>query len=313
MEIVMKAHLDKFINLMNENNKNRYLLVDKLRPLPDYNLISVDNIQNYYFDPLADRAAKKERIVPVLRTDFKHNLQYCPHLILMADKNEALNPKLLSLSLQEANTERYLDKRYICAWLTSDLSPTELAEELVATGERLAQEIPTINPRFLTYYEPFRMQLLHEANQIYPQWLPRQLKGIAQYCYFNLSGKLKIIQKSEQDELLGFSQLSERAHSFQQYSKPIYLCFKTLKEKQRITTPDDTLLMVVADKWVEGINIGLSDLEDQFAFAMTSLFYHIDLMANKATEKAVFNAIEQPGTLKESLSVLRQLKWGEVN
>lgn len=31
----------------------------------------------------------------------------------MADKNEALNPKLLSLSLQEANTERYLDKRYI--------------------------------------------------------------------------------------------------------------------------------------------------------------------------------------------------------
>ncbi|WP_176700392.1 hypothetical protein [Gilliamella sp. Gris1-4] len=49
----MKYHLDNFVKLMNDSKKNRYLLVDKLRPLPDYNLISVDNILEFFFDKQA--------------------------------------------------------------------------------------------------------------------------------------------------------------------------------------------------------------------------------------------------------------------
>jgi hypothetical protein len=308
----MKYHLDNFVNLMNDSKKNRYLLVDKLRPLPDYNLISVDNIVEFFFDKQADKNAKKERVVPILRPDLIHDIEHCPHLILIADQNESINPELLALSLKEASSELFMDKRYICAWLISDLPLTQLAEELVTIGETLAKEALTINSRFFPYYEPFRMQLLHESNLIYQQWLPRQLKGIAQYCYLNLSRKIKIIQKPEPNEILGFSQISDRTVSYQQYAKQIFLCFKTLIESKQIKTPDDRQLIMVADKWLDSIRTGLADLEDQFAFVINSLFYNIDLMNQAQTQQAVFNAIENPGTLKQNLSVLRQSQWGQV-
>ncbi|OCG42958.1 hypothetical protein A9G28_04715 [Gilliamella sp. Fer1-1] len=100
----MKYHLDNFVNLMNDSKKNRYLLVDKLRPLPDYNLISVDNIVEFFFDKQADKNAKKERVVPILRPDLIHDIEHCPHLILIADQNESINPELLALSLKEASS-----------------------------------------------------------------------------------------------------------------------------------------------------------------------------------------------------------------
>ncbi|OCG48500.1 hypothetical protein A9G35_01955 [Gilliamella sp. Choc5-1] len=97
--------------------KKRYLLVDKLRPLPDYNLISVDNIPEFFFCKQADKNNKKERIVPVLRSDLSHDINNCPHLILIAEQNETLNPNLLALSLKEANSELFMDKRYIKRYL----------------------------------------------------------------------------------------------------------------------------------------------------------------------------------------------------
>lgn len=303
----MQDNLGKLVELMKKTGHYRYLLVDALKPLKETNLLSIDNI-SLFFDN------EKNHICPVLRPEISYDPAHCPQLILLAFPHEEVNINLLSLSLKQANEEIYMQKRYVCGWFASDLPPEDLSIQLVTIGKNLAEKVSNYNNGFLPYFEPFRMQLLHEGNQIYSKWLPIQLKGICQYTYLSLGRKIKIIENDDQADLslLGFSQLSDRASIYQQHAKQIFLCIKAYLDINQIDTLNDKQLISIINRFEEAISIGLRDIKDQYSYVLNSLTLDIDLMNHLITKNIVLNAVSNTGSLQQNLAAITKSQWDEL-
>lgn len=284
----MKDQLLAILDNEKTRKQYRYLLIDNLAAISELDIIYLDNIT----DMLGEQC-----VTTVLRPDLSHDLLVCPKLITIGKPHRIIEERLVRFSLVQALDELNHDKRYVCSWIVSEYPPEIIAEQIVQIGNILADRC---DMKYLPFYEPFRMQLLEESNQISQEWLPTILGFCCHYVYMSAFSELNVINPLEQRtstieifmaEKTKFNQ-KEAWGIFRLFGAWMTYCKKTDKSVSKCS------LMNVANAYLYAYEQGLSDLKDKFIFGLMTLKYG-DLMTNSILSSAVIDAQQDPGSLIE--------------
>lgn len=282
MEKQLLAILDNEIS----RKQYRYLLIDNLAAISELDLIYLDNIKNM----LGEKS-----IVTVKRPDLVHDLTLCPKLITIGKPHRIIEDRLVRFSLVQALDELNHDKRYVCSWIVSEYPPVIIAEQFIQIGKILAERC---SMKYIPFYEPFRMQLLDDSNQISQEWLPTVLGFCSHYVYISVFSELKIINKLGENSSDTEIFMAEQTKFNQKESKNIFKLLNAwMTYCEEADKPfSDINMMDITNAYQYAYEQGLVDLKDKMIFALMSLKYG-DLMTNSILSEAVQEAQQDPGTL----------------
>lgn len=163
---------DTIVQMFVESKRNAddylYLLLDPLA--------ECDNDHPLHIASLMQRLGD-DAIVRVQRLDLAHDPDTFPALVTLAQPGNLPDDALLALSYARAQEDARYRKRYVCGWLTSHVSPEDVATQLTWLGSVGLSEPSS---RFLPFFEPLRLELLAAAlrsgglgRRLWPirQWL----------------------------------------------------------------------------------------------------------------------------------------------
>ncbi|MBK5142198.1 hypothetical protein I2494_00435 [Budviciaceae bacterium BWR-B9] len=286
----MEKQLISILN--NDKAMYRYLLLDGLASVSELDLVNLNNLKNILGN---------DAITVVERPDLTHELFSCPQLVVLARPNDDIDSRITKFSLIQANSERLFSKRYVCGWMTSELPPEIVAKHIV----RIAQSISEMcSMRFTAFYEPLRMQLLHDGNKICDEWLAATLNIFNSYCYLSVNSTLRHITRLKRlPEPIDIF-ISEDAKFYQQESKALFHLYNGWVECSA-SPLDDFALLRVARLYREAWEQRLTNMEDKYIFSLLSLKYG-DLMKNPLMAQAVNEARIAPGSLPARMKAIEQ-------
>ena len=132
-------------------HRYRYLLFDRLGVVSELSSI---------FDETLLETMPSDRLAVVKRPDLAHDLSVCPLLVCIANPHESLDEKLLSAAVMQIKKEYLTKKQYVCGFITSVLTPEQLAEEFLKTYYRAGN---ALNKKILPFYEPFRLDVIRHS------------------------------------------------------------------------------------------------------------------------------------------------------
>jgi len=296
-------------NLLNclekeQSTSYRYLLVDPLKAVRPDEPLSLVNINDIF---------PQDDVMAVIRPDLRHNPNSCPHLILLAKPNQAIEPELLTLTLERANKEQTLYKHYICGWISSELDIQSLADKMINLGNYLGDLLSPGRSSFFAFYEHIRLQLLKESLSI-ESLLSEQFNFVNSYTYINYYGQLiELISNNHlpsQDLFYISATLLQNALQYQQNPKPIYGLVKIWQDNIDNLPPN--AIFCSAEKLLHANHLGLTSLEDRLIYSLYSLIYHVDLINIESIAPHVMAAISSPGSLKQRLEQLDSNIWRRI-
>lgn len=291
----MKQQLLTLLDSQDNQHYYRYLLIDPLTSVSEMDFIDLNNIK----DQLDDEA-----ITTVIRSDLAYDLASCPKLVTIGKPNLPLEKRLLHFSVVEAQSEILQKKRYICGWMVSQYPPEVVAEQITHIGRFLTKYMGT---HFVPFYEPFRMQLLHQGNAVCPEFLADVLNCFQHYSYPTINKTVNTIHhlgyKPENFTLF----LSEEAKFYQQHSNILFdiylsqvnILTKTEKEIDNIS------LMEIAESYHKACSYGLNALSDRKIFTLMSMTYG-NLLSNTKIKQAIDAAKFDEGSLTERFKAIER-------
>ena len=281
--------------LDNENNQKyyRYLLLDPLTSVSELDFVGLNNIKDLYGE---------QAVTPVVRKDLAYDLDACPQLVTLGKPNQELENRLLHFSLIEAKGEILQSKRYVCCWLVSQYEPKIVAKILSDIGMHLTQFLGSI---FVPFYEPFRMQLLHQGNLICPEFLADILSSFVSYSYLTINKTIETINNLGYKPNPSTIFLSEDAKFYNQHIKKIFdiylsqanIYIKLDKETTQIN------LLDLARAYHRACSYGLTNLNDQRTFTIMTLRYG-NLLSNSTIKMAIDQAKLNEGSLSERFQAI---------
>jgi hypothetical protein len=289
--------------LDNENNQKyyRYLLLDPLTSVSEFDFVNLNNIKDYY---------GQEAINTVVRTDIAYNLNVCPQLVTLGKPNHPIEKRLLHFSLIEAQSEVLQSKRYVCSWLVSQYPPDVTAKNLADIGTHLTE---FLGGKFVPFYEPFRMQLLHQGNMICPEFMADLLSCLVNYNYLTVNKTIATINNLGYKPKLNTLFISEEAKFYNQYIKvifDIYLSQANIYTKlDRDITQID--LIKLASAYHSAYACGLKDLSDQKIFTFMTLRYG-NLFSNRIIKNAIEQAKHDAGSLVERFKAIDRQEFSSI-
>lgn len=154
-------------------HRYRYLLFDRLGVVSELSSI---------FDETLLETMPSDRLAVVKRPDLAHELSVCPLIVCIAKPHEPLDEKLLSTAVMQIKKEYLTKNQYVCGFITSVLTPEQLAEEFIKTYYRAGN---ALNKKFLTFYEPFRLDVIRHSYTQPDQHLGLLLPAETSYSFID--------------------------------------------------------------------------------------------------------------------------------
>lgn len=149
--LTAKTRLIGELGSKHNQHRYRYLLLDRLGVVSELSSI---------FDETLLETMPPDRLAIVKRPDLAHDLSVCPLLVCIAKPHESLDEKLLSAAVMQIKKEYLTKKQYVCGFITSVLTPEQLAEEFLKTYYRAGN---ALNKKILPFYEPFRLDVIRHS------------------------------------------------------------------------------------------------------------------------------------------------------
>lgn len=289
----MKQQLINLLNSESNQQYYRYLLLDPLVAVSELEFISLNTIKDHYGE---------QAVTPVIRTDLAYDLDVCPQLVILGNPGQPIEQRLLKFSLREAENELLQSKRYVCSWLVSQHPPNIIAQMLTGIGKYLTQFIGT---KFVPFYEPFRMQLLHQGNIICNEFLADVFSCLISYSYLTINKTISTINRLNYKPNSYSIFLSQEAKFYQQHIKVIFDIYLTQVRVYKKLGKDVTQidLIQLANTYQKACQIGLTDSNDQRSFVLMSLRYG-DLLSVSKIKEAIDQAKQDKGSLSERFQAI---------
>lgn len=289
----MKQQLINLLNSESNQQYYRYLLLDPLVAVSELEFINLNNIKDHYGE---------QAVTPVIRTDLAYDLDACPQLVILGNPEQPIEQRLLKFSLREAENELLQSKRYVCSWLVSQHPPNIIAQMLTGIGKYLTQFVGT---KFVPFYEPFRMQLLHQGNIICTEFLADVFSCLVSYSYLTINKTISTINRLNYKPNSYSIFLSQEAKFYQQYIKVIFDIYLTQVRVYKKLGKDVTQidLIQLANTYQKACQIGLTDSNDQRTFVLMSLRYG-DLLSVSKIKEAIDQAKQDKGSLEERFQAI---------
>lgn len=289
----MKQQLINLLNSESNQQYYRYLLLDPLVAVSELEFISLNTIKDHYGE---------QAVTPVIRTDLAYDLDACPQLVILGNPGQPIEQRLLKFSLREAENELLQSKRYVCSWLVSQHPPNIIAQMLTGIGKYLTQFIGT---KFVPFYEPFRMQLLHQGNIICNEFLADVFSCLISYSYLTINKTISTINRLNYKPNSYSIFLSQEAKFYQQHIKVIFDIYLTQVRVYKKLGKDVTQidLIQLANTYQKACQIGLTDSNDQRSFVLMSLRYG-DLLSVSKIKEAIDQAKQDKGSLSERFQAI---------
>lgn len=284
--MMMEQELLELLNSDNNKKYYRYLLIDTLTTVSDTDFIALNNIK----DLLGD-----ETISTIVRPDLAHDLNVCPKLIIIGKPDQKLEERLLHFSVIEAKTEVSQSKRYVCGWMTSEYPPEVIKEQMVNIGLLLNKYYGN---GFIPFYEPFKMQLLHQSNLICPEFISEILNCFQSYIYPTINQTIKVIDRLNYKPKSIDIFLSEEAKFYQQHASVIFELYQSQFKIYSEVNKDvySINLMNISKAYQLACFCGLRSKSDQFVFSLMTLRYG-DLLSNQYLKNVIDEAKIDEGSL----------------
>lgn len=289
----MKQQLINLLNSESNQQYYRYLLLDPLVAVSELEFINLNNIKDHYGE---------QAVTPVIRTDLAYDLDACPQLVILGNPEQPIEQRLLKFSLREAENELLQSKRYVCSWLVSQHPPNIIAQMLTGIGKYLTQFVGT---KFVPFYEPFRMQLLHQGNIICTEFLADVFSCLVSYSYLTINKTISTINRLNYKPNSYSIFLSQEAKFYQQHIKVIFDIYLTQVRVYKKLGKDVTQidLIQLANTYQKACQIGLTDSNDQRTFVLMSLRYG-DLLSVSKIKEAIDQAKQDKGSLEERFQAI---------
>ncbi|GKX60730.1 hypothetical protein [Leminorella grimontii] len=281
-----------FSALNDDTTRYRYLLLDGLGSVNQMDMVYVNNIKQMLGD---------EAVITVPRPDLSHEPESCPQLVLLAVPGQEVNERLVRFSLVQAKDEREEWKRYISGWMTSEMPPKTLAEHIIT----LARSMGALYAQpYCAFYEPFRMQLLHDGNVMSDAWLPTVLTAFKTYFYLSINGHLKKISRLDRpaDRMDVF--ITEETKFYLREFRALFYLYQGWQEASS-RAPSDRDVISLAQWYQRSAILGLENTKDRYIYAMMSE-KRGDIMRNRVMAAAVNEAKADKGSLPQRLKAITE-------
>jgi hypothetical protein len=277
--------------------KYRYLLVDNLVVLNEMSYLSKSSLLTYFGE---------QNLTTVLRTDLDYDPSQCPTLITLAKPEQFLDIEVIAEISEQAAIECFWPKRYVCSYIISDLNPAKIAQQLVNIGNNIAT---TLKEPYYPFFEPFRMQFLHEVGSSADHyWLKQQLTNIDYYYPSIHNGdfiQYKVDQPNQPNQP---NQNWSESYLYRlKQIRIIHTLVNTwannrlqFQEQQQLSLAKDVI--VQSTQLVEqAYQLNLTDIEDILFWGLNGLRYQSDFTQHPQVLALIKQTQTQPGTLSKRL------------
>lgn len=287
------------LNNKDNFNQYRYLLIDNLVALNSLSPLSRDSLLNLFGE---DNLFGEKKLTQVLRTDLDYDPSICPTLLKLADPYEFLERPIIAEISRQAKIECFWSKRYICAYIVTELKPAILAKKLISIGNNIAK---TLRQPYYPFFEPFRMQFLHEvASTEDKAWLKAQFSEIENYYYPSIHGGefIRYIDDNAPNIAESWSvDYCERLKNFRMIRTLVnaWANNRTQFDEQK-NLPLDKQVIMQATQYVErAYQLGLTDAADILFWGLNGLRYHQVFTNHPEVLEQVPKAQQAPGSFSK--------------
>lgn len=165
-------------------NEYRYLVLDPLKKVASWDPLHADMLRNSHGSDALRR---------ILRPDLAWSPEHCPILLLLASPGGSLDEDLVRSSETYAFGEALYEKRYVCGWLNSALSPDEMAVWLADLCKHIKPGVS------IPAFEPLRLELLQATAD--PELLAGLLAATSQWHWMSCTGELRTLSGRSGDDV----------------------------------------------------------------------------------------------------------------
>ncbi|MCX8600289.1 MULTISPECIES: hypothetical protein [unclassified Gilliamella] len=280
-------------------NKYRYLLVDNLVVLNSVSPLSHKGLQSLYGE---EKSFGERKLTTVLRTDLDYDPSVCPTLVMLAEPYQFLEQAIIDKITMQATVECFWSKRYICAFIVTDLKPSILAKQIINIGNNIAK---TLRQRYYPFFEPFRMQFLHESGSDQDNaWLKAQFSQIENYYYPSIHNG-EFIRYTNDDkpiiEKKWNTQYCERLKKIRVIRTLVnaWANNRTQFEEQK-NVPLEKQVIIQATQLIEQADkLGLTDVADILFWGLNGLRYQHVFTTHPQVLEQIPKAQQSPSTLSK--------------
>lgn len=280
-------------------NKYRYLLVDNLVVLNSVSPLSHKGLQSLYGE---EKSFGERKLTTILRTDLDYDPSVCPTLVMLAEPYQFLEQAIIDKITMQATVECFWSKRYICAFIVTDLKPSILAKQIINIGNNIAK---ILRQRYYPFFEPFRMQFLHESGSDQDNaWLKAQFSQIENYYYPSIHNG-EFIRYTNDDkpiiEKKWNTQYCERLKKIRVIRTLVnaWANNRTQFEEQK-NVPLEKQVIIQATQLIEQADkLGLTDVADILFWGLNGLRYQHVFTTHPQVLEQIPKAQQAPGTLSK--------------
>lgn len=280
-------------------NKYRYLLVDNLVVLNSVSPLSHKGLQSLYGE---EKSFGERKLTTVLRTDLDYDPSVCPTLVMLAEPYQFLEQAIIDKITMQATVECFWSKRYICAFIVTDLKPSILAKQIINIGNNIAK---ILRQRYYPFFEPFRMQFLHESGSDQDNaWLKAQFSQIENYYYPSIHNGEFIRYTNDDKPIIEKewnTQYCERLKKIRVIRTLVnaWANNRTQFEEQK-NVPLEKQVIIQATQLIEQTDkLGLTDVADILFWGLNGLRYQHVFTTHPQVLEQIPKAQQAPGTLSK--------------
>lgn len=276
-----------------------FALLDPHRP--------VDADHPLYLTSLRQREPKLD-IQAVLRPDLDYLPELCPHLLTLAQPNDAspLAEDLLAELAEQAGAELgSSDGAYMCGVLAS-------REAAFDTAHHLAQAL-VVSPsedtarRVIALFEPPRLEAL--ARSVPQPWLDAWLGPITAWRYLDAAGQVRQINRASELPAAASAILPPGAAAAQQR---IPLLNKLLIAWRDMDVLPPDAAKRADEQLLKAAQQGLSASGDQLFFALNGLLLPERWVQHPATRACIQRAVQAESSLADAFAKLDAYTQKEI-
>jgi hypothetical protein len=287
--------------LNNTNNlfKYRYLLVDNIVALNPVEPLSKEGLIDLFGE---GHPFSEKKLTQVLRSDLDYDPSVCPTLVKLAEPDEFLESPILDRIGFEAANECFESKRYICAYIVTDLKPSVLAKQLINIGNTIAN---ALHRRYYPFFEPFRMQFLQEvASKEDNAWLKSQLTQIANYYYPSIHGGQFIRFTADDTANIAESWSENYGNRLKnlimiQNLVNLWANNRTYYTEQKRLPLDNKVIMQATQLVEQAYQLGLTDANDIQFWGLNGLRYQTAFTQHPNVLEQIAKAQKEPSTFSK--------------
>lgn len=272
-------------------NEYRYLVLDPLKKVASWDPLHADMLRYSHGSDALRR---------ILRPDLAWSPEHCPILLLLASPGGSLDEALVRSTETYSFAEALYEKRYVCGWLSSALSPDEMTVWLADLCKRIKPGVS------IPAFEPLRLELLQATAD--PKLLAGLLAATTQWHWMSCTGEVRTMSsKPSADTWI----LNWGAEYAQAEVRNIWRLLSAWHESNDALPPEAVRL--AADAWFAADKSGLHHLSDRLCLALNALTLPVAFTTHAVVQARLQEAAENQALhFTQQLQTLPDFVWQEL-